>query len=120
MSAVTEVTDPGLSGSVTDDPGRPVRFSYVPALDGLRAVAVLGVMLYHGGAPLASGGFLGVNIFFVLSGFLITSLLLGEWAKRLSHPARPVLGPPGPPAAARPSGHAHRGGHLRQGLRLPG
>ncbi len=84
MSAVTEVTDPGLSGSVTDDPGRPVRFSYVPALDGLRAVAVLGVMLYHGGAPLASGGFLGVNIFFVLSGFLITSLLLGEWAKRMS------------------------------------
>ena len=84
MSAVTEVTDPGLSGSVTDDPGRPVRFSYVPALDGLRAIAVLGVMLYHGGAPLASGGFLGVNIFFVLSGFLITSLLLGEWAKRMS------------------------------------
>ena len=36
------------------------------------------------------------------------------------HPPRPVLGPPGPPAAAGPPGHAHRGGHLRQGLRHPG
>jgi len=59
-------------------------FSYVPALDGLRAVAVLGVMLYHGGAPVAAGGFLGVDVFFVLSGFLITSLLLGEWARSVT------------------------------------
>ncbi len=59
-------------------------FGFVPALDGLRAVAVLGVMLYHGGAPVVSGGFLGIDVFFVLSGFLITSLLLGEWAKRLT------------------------------------
>ena len=64
--------------------GRPVVFSYVPALDGLRAVAVLGVMLYHGGAPVAAGGFLGVDVFFVLSGFLITSLLLGEWTRSLT------------------------------------
>jgi hypothetical protein len=64
--------------------GRPIVFSYVPALDGLRAVAVLGVMMYHGGAPVASGGFLAIDVFFVLSGFLITSLLLGEWARRLS------------------------------------
>jgi len=63
---------------------RTVIFSYAPALDGVRAVAVLGVLLYHGGAPLSSGGFLGVNMFFVLSGFLITSLLLGEWARRLT------------------------------------
>ena len=59
--------------------GPSIVFSYVPALDGLHAVAVLGVMLYHGGAPVAAGGFLGVDVFFVLSGFLITSLLLGEW-----------------------------------------
>ena len=58
--------------------------SYVPALDGLRALAVLGVMLYHGGAPVAGGGFLGVDVFFVLSGFLITSLLLGEWARTVT------------------------------------
>ena len=64
--------------------GRPISFGYVPALDGLRAIAVLGVMLYHGGAPLVGGGFLGVNMFFVLSGFLITSLLLGEWTKRMT------------------------------------
>ncbi|MGD0880259.1 MAG: acyltransferase family protein [Acidimicrobiales bacterium] len=64
--------------------GRTVVFGLVPALDGIRAVAVMGVMLYHGGAPLASGGFLGVNMFFVLSGFLITSLLMGEWARRLT------------------------------------
>jgi len=64
--------------------GRPIVFGFVPALDGVRAVAVLGVLLYHGGAPMATGGFLGVNMFFVLSGFLITSLLLGEWARRLT------------------------------------
>ena len=48
---------------------------YQPALDGLRAVAVLSVIFYHVGASWMPGGFLGVDIFFVLSGFLITSLL---------------------------------------------
>jgi peptidoglycan/LPS O-acetylase OafA/YrhL len=54
-------------------------FAYQPALDGVRAVAVLGVMLFHGGVPWLPGGFLGVDAFFVLSGFLITSLLLTEF-----------------------------------------
>jgi peptidoglycan/LPS O-acetylase OafA/YrhL len=49
-----------------------------PALDGLRALAVLAVVAFHGEATWASGGFLGVDIFFVLSGFLITRLLLVE------------------------------------------
>ncbi len=71
-------------GPVPADRGRPVRFGFVPALDGLRAVAVLGVMLYHGGAPFAGGGFLSIDVFFVLSGFLITSLLLGEWGTRIT------------------------------------
>ncbi len=57
-------------------------FGYVPALDGLRALSVLGVMLYHGGS--LTGGYLTIDVFFVLSGFLITSLLLGEWVKRMT------------------------------------
>lgn len=52
---------------------------YLPALDGLRALAVLAVLLYHGGQSWLPGGFLGVEMFFVISGYLITSLLLAEW-----------------------------------------
>jgi hypothetical protein len=55
------------------------QLTYTPALDGVRGVAVLAVVLYHAGLPWAGGGFLGVELFFVLSGFLITSLLLAEW-----------------------------------------
>src|SRR5437868_5264132 len=51
---------------------------YMPALDGLRAVAVIAVLLYHGDVSWAKGGYFGVDAFFVLSGFLITSLLLRE------------------------------------------
>jgi peptidoglycan/LPS O-acetylase OafA/YrhL len=54
---------------------------YQPALDGLRAFAVAAVIAYHFGAGWAAGGFLGVDAFFVLSGFLITSLLLTEWGR---------------------------------------
>ncbi len=82
MSAETDVVTRG--GAHSRARGRTIDFNFVPALDGLRAIAVLGVLLYHGGAPLVTGGFLGVNVFFVLSGFLITTLLLGEWATRLS------------------------------------
>jgi peptidoglycan/LPS O-acetylase OafA/YrhL len=55
------------------------RLRYMPALDGLRAAAVGAVLLYHGDVTWAAGGYLGVDAFFVLSGFLITSLLLAEW-----------------------------------------
>jgi peptidoglycan/LPS O-acetylase OafA/YrhL len=51
---------------------------YTPGLDGIRAIAVTAVVLYHGRASWMPGGFLGVDIFFVLSGYLITSLLLAE------------------------------------------
>jgi peptidoglycan/LPS O-acetylase OafA/YrhL len=54
--------------------------AHVPALDGLRGLAVLAVVAYHGGLAGARGGYLGVSAFFTLSGFLITSLLLVEWS----------------------------------------
>ena len=57
------------------EPGRP----YVAGLDGVRAVAVLLVIAYHLGLPAARGGMLGVGVFFTLSGYLITDLLLGHW-----------------------------------------
>lgn len=55
------------------------RLSYITGLDGIRAVAVMAVLFFHANFPWALGGFLGVETFFVLSGFLITSLLLSEW-----------------------------------------
>jgi len=65
---------------VTAGPQNVVKPRHMPALDGLRAVAVAGVVAYHLGLPAAGGGYLGVDVFFVLSGFLITGLLLGEWS----------------------------------------
>ncbi|MEU7873963.1 acyltransferase family protein [Dactylosporangium sp. NPDC049140] len=55
---------------------------YQPSLDGLRAVALGGVLLAHGLPAVLPGGFLGVDLFFVLSGYLITSLLLDEYDSR--------------------------------------
>lgn len=52
---------------------------YSPELDGLRGAAILSVMAYHAQAPFLKGGFIGVDVFFVLSGFLITSLLVSEY-----------------------------------------
>jgi peptidoglycan/LPS O-acetylase OafA/YrhL len=53
---------------------------YRPEIDGLRALAVVPVILYHGGFPGFDGGFLGVDVFFILSGYLITSILCEEHA----------------------------------------
>ena len=54
------------------------KLGYRPALDGVRAVSIALVLAFHLGAPWMPGGYLGVSVFFTLSGFLITSLLLGE------------------------------------------
>src|SRR5947209_8515726 len=62
------------------EPGR----SYVPGLDGIRAVAVMLVIAYHVGLPSAQGGMLGVGVFFTLSGYLITDLLLAHWSRHRS------------------------------------
>jgi peptidoglycan/LPS O-acetylase OafA/YrhL len=63
---------------VEESERRPFRLRYRPELDGIRAFSVLAVMGYHLGLSWLPGGFLGVDAFFVLSGFLITCLLLQE------------------------------------------
>jgi peptidoglycan/LPS O-acetylase OafA/YrhL len=55
------------------------RLPYLPGIDALRALAVLAVFFYHAGVGWMPGGFLGVDLFFVISGYLITSLLLSEY-----------------------------------------
>ncbi|MBK9179377.1 MAG: acyltransferase [Acidimicrobiales bacterium] len=60
-------------------PHAGTRLPYLPGLDGLRALAVIAVLLYHADLTWIPGGFLGVEVFFVISGYLITSLLLAEW-----------------------------------------
>ncbi|QQJ52726.1 acetyltransferase [Staphylococcus pseudintermedius] len=58
---------------------KPINPRYMPGLDGVRAVAVTAIIIYHLNPQWLSGGFLGVDTFFVISGYLITSLLLTEY-----------------------------------------
>ncbi|MGA1616738.1 MAG: acyltransferase family protein, partial [Ilumatobacteraceae bacterium] len=69
--------------SATSHVERPRRVTissvpYLPGLDGLRALAVIAVMIYHADPSWLPGGFLGVEVFFVISGYLITLLLMAE------------------------------------------
>lgn len=74
----TPGSDP--TGLIAPDSPRDDRsLSYLPALDGVRAVAILVIMGYHWGVFLTSGGFYSLDAFFALSGFLITSILVREW-----------------------------------------
>lgn len=93
-----------MSDGVNNNSGHaPARLRYLPALDGLRALAVAMVVAYHLDAPWARGGFLGVDLFFVISGFLITTLMLRErddtgrlavgsfWVRRFKRLVPPVV-----------------------------
>jgi peptidoglycan/LPS O-acetylase OafA/YrhL len=72
MTGIAERTATPLSGERRD--------AFRPDLQGLRAIAVVLVLLYHAGVPWLGGGYIGVDVFFVLSGFLITSHLTRELA----------------------------------------
>ena len=77
------------SDRTTGAPGRPssgsarsdLKGGFRPDVEGLRAVAVVAVLLYHAGVPFARGGYVGVDVFFVISGYLITGLLVRELEK---------------------------------------
>jgi peptidoglycan/LPS O-acetylase OafA/YrhL len=62
-----------------DTPRQGSNLSYIPALDGIRGLAIIVIMGYHAGVFFTSGGFYSLDAFFTLSGFLITSLLIAEW-----------------------------------------
>ncbi len=78
-TSTVDISGPPSQSGRPEFTGAPTpSLGYLPALDGIRAIAVLAVMIFHSAVPWLPGGFLGVDVFFVLSGFLITSLLLQE------------------------------------------
>jgi peptidoglycan/LPS O-acetylase OafA/YrhL len=84
----TATTAADLDATVVDlkpiatGPEQPAKAAWrAPGLDGVRALAVLAVLAFHEGLPWIPGGFLGVDIFFVLSGYLITDLLVARFRK---------------------------------------
>ena len=70
------------SGNNPDTDARESGSRFRPDIEGLRAIAIVSVLLCHAGVPFLAGGYVGVDVFFVISGFLITRLLLGEIDRR--------------------------------------
>jgi peptidoglycan/LPS O-acetylase OafA/YrhL len=62
-----------------------MKIAYRPDIDGLRAVAVIAILHFHFDERWLPGGFVGADIFFVISGLLITSLIIGERSAAISH-----------------------------------
>ena len=77
MASEAQTSPPSVGGASNALP-------HLSGLDGLRGLAVIGVLLFHGGFTWAKGGFLGVSTFFTLSGFLITNLLVREFDRSSS------------------------------------
>ncbi len=71
----------GISGTDANARVEQPALRHIRGLDGIRALSVLSIIAFHSGLSSLPGGFYGVDAFFVLSGFLITSLLLREWGK---------------------------------------
>ncbi|MFE6834938.1 acyltransferase family protein [Streptomyces sp. NPDC057705] len=74
----TPAAPPSGSRAGVESGPSPHRSAFRPDIEGLRGVAVLAVLAFHAGIPWATGGFVGVDVFFVISGYLITGLLVRE------------------------------------------
>jgi len=77
LNNISKATPPDIMTA-----GPRVDSSYRPEVDGLRAVAVVPVVLFHAGFAWMSGGYVGVDVFFVISGYLITSIILAEQSQK--------------------------------------
>ena len=104
-----EENEPSREAVATAGSGDPAGGGHVHALDGMRAVAVVLVLLFHLQVPGFTAGFLGVDIFFVLSGFLITTLILTEIDRTGRTPFR-TSGPGAPAASCGPRDPSRGGG----------
>ena len=94
----------------------PSAVPYLPGLDGMRALAVVAVMVYHANSSWLPGGFLGVEVFFVISGYLITLLLIGEHERHGRVSLGQFWAAPRPPTAPGDRRAAGRDHHLQRAV----